>query len=117
MLLICSPRERKWKRFPGFPKNSIQMRLFITLTALLFLSAQAQAQITIERSDFTLEVGAQTKSWNIDYANAFIPTEGEGVIWDFSNLTLADSFLVNYAALQALHSRKRTSPSLHLQAY
>jgi hypothetical protein len=74
------------------------MRLFITLTALLFLSAQAQAQITIERSDFTLEVGAQTKSWNIDYANAFIPTEGEGVIWDFSNLTLADSFLVNYAA-------------------
>jgi hypothetical protein len=96
--IIRSPRGRYRNAFPVFSKNSIQMRLLITLTALLFLSAQVQAQITIERSDFTLEVGAQTKAWHVNYDNASIPEDGAGVVWDFSGLTLGSSFLVNYDA-------------------
>lgn len=82
---------------PLFCKKSFKMRPLITLITLLLLSTQVQAQITIERSDFTLEVGAQTKAWNVDYANASIPEVGEGMVWDFSNLVLGDSFLVDYA--------------------
>jgi hypothetical protein len=74
------------------------MRLFITLLALLFLSVQGRAQITIERSDFTLEIGAQTEAWYVDFTNASVPEEGEGMVWDFSDLTLDGNFFVNYNA-------------------
>ena len=74
------------------------MRLIITTFALLFLGALAHAQITIERQDYTLEVGAQNKSWTVDFSNATVPQDGEGVVWDFSGVALEESFLVNYEA-------------------
>ncbi|HKK78305.1 MAG TPA: T9SS type A sorting domain-containing protein [Phaeodactylibacter sp.] len=74
------------------------MKQTITLIALLSLSTILQAQITIERQDFTLEAGTQTKAWVVDPDNAFEPQAGEGVVWDFSNLTLGESFLTDYEA-------------------
>lgn len=74
------------------------MRSFITLITLSFLSFQLKAQITIERTDFTLEVGAQTEAWFIDYTNASAPQEGEGIVWDYSDLPLNGNFFVNYNA-------------------
>lgn len=73
------------------------MRLFITLTTLLFLSTQLQAQITIERSDYTLEEGREV-NWNLDYSNASPPEEGEGMVWDFSDLPLGNGFFFDYVA-------------------
>jgi hypothetical protein len=74
------------------------MRLIITTFALFFFGALAHAQVTIERQDYTLEVGAQNKSWTVDFSNATVPQDGEGVIWDFSSVALEESFLVNYEA-------------------
>lgn len=89
------------------------MRSFITLIALSFLSFQLKAQITIERTDFTLEVGAQTEAWYIDYTNATAPEEGEGVVWDYSDLSLNGNFFVNYdgASNAAFPQANITEPS------
>ncbi|WP_421947639.1 T9SS type A sorting domain-containing protein [Phaeodactylibacter xiamenensis] len=72
------------------------MRLIITTFALLFLGALAHAQITIERQDFTLEAGMQTKAWYLDHTGASVPEIGEGVVWDFSGLSLDGSFTADY---------------------
>ncbi len=72
------------------------MRLFVTLLALLSVGALVQAQITIERQDFTLEPGARVTFWHLDHTNASPPEPGEGVIWDFSELLLDDGFYTDY---------------------
>lgn len=72
------------------------MRLIITTVALLFSGVVAHAQITIERQDFTLEPGIQTKGWYLDHAGASAPEVGEGAVWDFSSLTLDGSFTADY---------------------
>jgi hypothetical protein len=74
------------------------MRRTLTLFTILCLCTLVQAQITIERQDFTLEVGAQTKAWRVDFTNASAPEIGEGMIWDYSELMLGNSFLVDYEA-------------------
>jgi hypothetical protein len=77
-------------------KKILLMRLIITTFALLFLGALAHAQITIERQDFTLEAGMQTKAWYLDHTGASVPEIGEGVVWDFSGLSLDGSFTADY---------------------
>ena len=72
------------------------MRLIITTFALLFLGALAHAQVTIERQDFTLEAGMQTKAWFLDHTGASVPEIGEGQVWDFSGLSLDGSFTADY---------------------
>ncbi|MCR9050721.1 MAG: T9SS type A sorting domain-containing protein [Phaeodactylibacter xiamenensis] len=72
------------------------MRLIITTFALLFFGALAHAQITIERQDFTLEAGMQTKAWYLDHTGASVPEIGEGQVWDFSGLSLDGSFTADY---------------------
>lgn len=72
------------------------MKLIITTVALLFSSVLAHAQITIERQDFTLEPGIQTKGWYLAPAGASVPEVGEGAVWDFSSLTLDGSFTADY---------------------
>lgn len=72
------------------------MRLTITIFALLFSGVFAHAQITIERQDFTLEAGMQTKAWNLDHTGASAPEIGEGLVWDFSGLSLDGSFTADY---------------------
>lgn len=73
------------------------MRLFITLFIFTLFSSFLLGQITIERSDFTLGEGREV-SWNLDYSNAFIPEEGEGMVWDFSDLALGIGFFFDYVA-------------------
>lgn len=72
------------------------MRLTITIFALLFSGVFANAQITIERQDFTLEAGMQTKAWYLDHTGASVPEIGEGQVWDFSGLSLDGSFTADY---------------------
>lgn len=72
------------------------MRPFFTLFALLTLIVQLQAQITIERSDFTLEPGLTVKTWDLDFSNTSPPEAGEGMVWDFSALPLVDGFSTKF---------------------
>ncbi|KGE87013.1 hypothetical protein IX84_18495 [Phaeodactylibacter xiamenensis] len=62
----------------------------------MFFGALAHAQITIERQDFTLEAGMQTKAWYLDHTGASVPEIGEGQVWDFSGLSLDGSFTADY---------------------
>ncbi|MEQ8703202.1 MAG: T9SS type A sorting domain-containing protein [Phaeodactylibacter sp.] len=73
------------------------MRSLITLFTLLFLGTQMEAQITIERSDFNLESGMRVVGWNLDYSNANLPEEGEGLVWDYSDLLLTDTLASDYS--------------------
>jgi hypothetical protein len=74
------------------------MRRILTPLVVLFLGLQLQAQITIERTDFTLEAGQRVTAWHLDYTNASIPEAGENMIWDFSELALSDGFYTDYVA-------------------
>ena len=59
---------------------------------------QMQAQITIERSDFTLEQGRRVVSWYLDYADAALPEPGEAMIWDYSELPVGNGYFVDFEA-------------------
>lgn len=72
------------------------MRPFFTLFVLALLGTSAHAQITLERQDFTLEAGTRVTAWFLDYSNASAPQPGEGMVWDFSELTMEDGFYTDY---------------------
>ncbi|MCR9102390.1 MAG: T9SS type A sorting domain-containing protein [bacterium] len=58
--------------------------LFVAIPAF-----QVFAQITIERSDYTLTTdGATVNSWNMETSGAAIPAEGANVVWDYSGQAL-----------------------------
>lgn len=67
------------------------MKHLFTICALLLVSVLLKAQITIERSDITLEPGDHVVSWSLDEKDAFVPEHGENKVWDYSNLILEDS--------------------------
>jgi hypothetical protein len=73
------------------------MRSFVTLFILFIGSLQLQAQITIEKSDFTVEAGMVVVGWNLDFANTAIPEDGEGMVWDFSDLSLSGTILSDFS--------------------
>ena len=81
---------------PSF-KKTIPMKSFFTLFVLLFFGMYLQAQITIERSDFNLEAGMRIVGWNLDYSNANLPEEGEGLVWDYSELLLTDTLVSDFS--------------------
>lgn len=62
------------------------------------MGMQMQAQITIERSDFTLEQGRRVVSWYLDYADAALPEPGEAMIWDYSELPVGNGYFVDFEA-------------------
>lgn len=78
---------RTWgARHPEYtdPSNPIPMRINITIIALLSFTWASQAQITLERADYTLQLDSLIKGWRISTTGLDLPEEGAGVTWDFS---------------------------------
>ena len=64
------------------------MKKTFTSAILLIFIFQLQAQITIERSDYPLEIGDSTFRTAVTNSNELtIPATGTDLVWDFSNLT------------------------------
>lgn len=69
------------------------MKRSVLLLFVLLLSAQLFAQITLERSDYTLTTdGATINSWLLSSAGFSLPAEGADVVWDFGQLSLTSSY-------------------------
>ncbi len=63
------------------------MKPSFTLLAALFFLGQINAQITILRADYTLEIGDDVRSAPpTNPQDVTIPTTGENMIWDYTNL-------------------------------
>lgn len=64
-------------------------RLFLPLFVISFC-LQLNAQITIERSDYLLEIGDTTFFWMTPSPdNIPLPTEGEDLVWDYSTVNFS----------------------------
>lgn len=64
------------------------MKQFLPPLVFLLLSLNLPAQITIERSDYLLEIGDTTSFWLANSPdNLSLPTEGEDLIWDYRNIS------------------------------
>lgn len=74
------------------------MRLVITCFIFSIFSGALLGQITIERSDYTMQAGTRITAWRLDYSNAMLPAEGEGLVWDYSSLPLEDGFFTDFLA-------------------
>ena len=74
------------------------MKRFFTLFAFFFLSIHVQAQVTIERSDFTLEPDTRVVYWYLDEEGVTIPESGEDLIWDYSGLSVGNGYFTDFEA-------------------
>lgn len=74
------------------------MKRFFTLFAFVFLSIHIQAQVTIERSDFTLEPDTRVVYWYLDEEGVTIPESGEALIWDYSGLSVGNGYFTDFEA-------------------
>ncbi|MEQ8703203.1 MAG: T9SS type A sorting domain-containing protein [Phaeodactylibacter sp.] len=74
------------------------MRRLVTLFTLFFLGMQAQAQMTLERSDFTLEPDTRVVYWYLDEEGVTIPESGEDLLWDYSGLSVGNGFFTDFDA-------------------
>ncbi len=69
------------------------MKKSILLLSLSLIAAQVFAQITIERSDYTLTTdGATVLNWYLTTDGVSLPEEGTDVVWDFSGQAITGSF-------------------------
>lgn len=67
------------------------MKNLLLLSILIFGLGQMNAQVIIEKSDFTLEIGSAIYRTHVDPASAPIPTEGIDQVWDYTSLVVLDS--------------------------
>lgn len=72
----------------SFLKICNGMKKLFTSILLLVLAFHLRAQITIERSDYTLQPNVPVKGWRMAPAGVTAPQEGAGVTWDFSGQAL-----------------------------
>jgi hypothetical protein len=72
------------------------MKQIFTIIAFLTLCACLQAQITIDREDFTLSAGDQYRNWLTRATGIAVPEEGMGLVWDYSNLNLDEVSISNF---------------------
>lgn len=65
------------------------MKQVFTYLILLSLIMPLQSQITIERSDYTREVGSVIDDVVVDTVGLFVPAEGvDSQVWDYSHLSI-----------------------------
>lgn len=67
------------------------MKQVFKILALVFLAQAAQAQITIERSDYKLDFGSPELRAVIPNFDGDIPDSGENMVWDYSEFDLPNS--------------------------
>jgi hypothetical protein len=67
------------------------MRNLFILFAFVFGLGQINAQITLERSDYTLEIGSDIYRTHINPDGVVIPSEGANQVWDYTFLVELDS--------------------------
>lgn len=60
------------------------MKNFFTLFVFCLGCLSMQAQITVDRQDYTLQIDSVVKGWRISTAGLDLPEEGADVTWDFS---------------------------------
>lgn len=75
------------------------MKCISTLMSILLCSLYMQAQITLERVDFTLEKEVAVKGWILDTTGISPPVMGAGMTWDFSSQTVLNAS--NYTKFEA----------------
>ena len=68
------------------------MKFLFTQLFFFLLIASLSAQITIEGSDYTREIGATYTTHELDLSSVIIPIEGENLTWDFSGAQISSSF-------------------------
>ncbi|MCG8329398.1 MAG: T9SS type A sorting domain-containing protein [Chitinophagales bacterium] len=68
------------------------MKYFTFLITFLLISFQLSAQITVERSDYTLTPDEDIVGWVIEETSIEIPNDGPNQTWDFSGITLDYSY-------------------------
>ena len=67
----------------------------ILLFCIVFITfGYINAQITLERSDYTAEVDSSYQAFSIDANSWTIPTEGPNQVWDYTSLVLLDSLTI-----------------------
>lgn len=77
------------------------MKQIFTSIALIFIAIQLQAQITIERSDYTLEFDAPIVRIVADNpAELTIPEAGEDMLWDYTAISFPTSNVNTIAGLE-----------------
>jgi hypothetical protein len=70
---------------PADPLTKLNpMRIFFTVFTFLSFAWTMQAQITLERQDYTLQLDSVVKGWFLDTEGLALPEQGAGVTWDFS---------------------------------
>lgn len=70
-------------------------KLLLILTSV-FALCQLDAQIILERSDFTLQVGSTINTRRV--SSVFYPTVGANQIWDYTTVTINDAENITFNA-------------------
>lgn len=68
------------------------MKKALTFIFFFCLIFQLQAQITIEKADFTSEANVPVNNWPIIPSSVTIPNGGEDMIWDYSDIALGSDY-------------------------
>ena len=67
------------------------MKNLIMLLGFIFAAGQSYAQITLERSDYTLEIGSPVYRTHVDTIMVPMPSSGAGQLWDYTSLVQLNS--------------------------
>ena len=94
------------------------MKFLFTNLFFFFLVISSSAQITIEGSDFTREVGMTITSHEVEASSITVPAEGENLTWDFSGAQLGGmtQFMVEPGSIPEIPEANTVSSTIDLFA-